>query len=349
MDLPAPPLTALMLSNRAQRPGPHGDEPGPDPGLFRRGLEARGVRVRERRLHGFPLNPLAGRGTFYAGFDPARALRVLLAERDADVVVSVGESNIALLLAAARTLRFRPRIVLREISAPGWARRDRIVKYVVPRVDGILTLTRHQQLWARRRFPGLATLHDVGFAIDEAFFRPQDVPEQPYVLAVGDDAGRDYPSLVEACRELPYRLLLRTDTPPPMPAALRDRVQVLERQSFADLRALYAAAALVVVPLHQVDSPSGITALFEGMAMGRAVLTTDTGYAPEIVRHGENGWLSPPGDAAGLRQGVAQLMADAALRRRLGEAARLTIERDHSYEAYIGRFAAALRSIVQGD
>src|SRR5690242_10070022 len=69
-------------------------EGGPNPLREFDGFVANGVAFEERDLHPYPLNPLAKKGSFFAGLDPLRALKVLLFDRDADVIVSVFESNI---------------------------------------------------------------------------------------------------------------------------------------------------------------------------------------------------------------------------------------------------------------
>jgi glycosyltransferase involved in cell wall biosynthesis len=297
----------------------------------------------------WPLNPLAGKGTFYAGFDPIRALGVLLFHRHVDAVVSVGESNIVLILLLRRLLRFHPPILLREISGRGWRIRDRIVDFVLPRVDRVLALTPHQKAWAERQFRPRGAVDMVGFAVDEQFFAPQDRPAEDrmeaYVLAVGDDGGRDYPTLLAACRATPFPLKLRANWGSALPDDMLDRITVLGRASSADLRGLYEGAAVVAIPLQDVDYPSGVTTLFEAMAMGCAVVATDIGSTRHVIESGRNGVLVPAGDAGSLRDAIVMLLADAALRQRLGRAARATIaEGDFSYDAYAQRFIASLRA-----
>jgi glycosyltransferase involved in cell wall biosynthesis len=341
-------LTVLFLSNRLQQTSNHLHVTGqePDPRLLVDGLAAMGIKVKERKLNRFPINPLARFGTFYAGFDIVRAICVLLLDRRVDMVVSIGESNIAIILLLRAITRFKPVIVLREISARGWRRRDRIVDFVVPRVDRVLALTRHQTSWAEQNFRLKAAPAIVGFAIDEAFYKPQNARECSTILAVGDDVGRDYACLIAAFGDMPYKLVLRTDQGLAIPEGMRDRVTLLGRLSGVALRDLYAAASIVVVPLHQVDHPSGITALFEAMAMGRPVVASDTGSTRDFVQHGGNGILVPVGEPAAMRAALVRLMGDAELRRRLGQNARETIEAHFSFDAYVRRFAESLRSVA---
>ena len=63
-------------------------------------------------------------------------------------------------------------------------------------------------------------------------------------------------------------------------------------------------------------------ALLEAMATGLPCVATRIGGNGELLRHGENGLLIPPGDAGALAETLLGLLQDPALRRRLGSAAR---------------------------
>ncbi|MEY2567254.1 MAG: hypothetical protein QOE35_1783 [Actinomycetota bacterium] len=65
-------------------------------------------------------------------------------------------------------------------------------------------------------------------------------------------------------------------------------------------------------------------ALLEAMASGLACVATAVGGVPEVVTHGEDGLLVPPGDAAGLAVALGKVLEDAALRNALGSAAATT-------------------------
>ena len=55
----------------------------------------------------------------------------------------------------------------------------------------------------------------------------------------------------------------------------------------------------------------------EGMAFGLPAIGTSGGAAGEVIRHGENGYLIAPGDAAALHVHLAALQADRDLLARL--------------------------------
>ncbi len=89
-------------------------------------------------------------------------------------------------------------------------------------------------------------------------------------------------------------------------------------------------------------------ALMQAMACGLAVVTTPVGSIAEIVQDGDTGRLVPPEDAAALRVAIESLLADDALRRRLGsharEAALTRFGEDRMVERMIDVFMVVARS-----
>lgn len=84
------------------------------------------------------------------------------------------------------------------------------------------------------------------------------------------------------------------------------------------------------------------TTLLEGLACGRAVVSTPVGGVPEIITHGENGLLVPEGDVAALADALADLLRDPATRARMGEAGRRRAERDFDLRANVGSLRARM-------
>jgi glycosyltransferase involved in cell wall biosynthesis len=79
-------------------------------------------------------------------------------------------------------------------------------------------------------------------------------------------------------------------------------------------------------------------ALLEYMAAGRAIVATAVGGNPELIEHGVNGLLIPPGDAGQLARSVMRLLEDEQLALRLGRAARRRVEERYSLQARARRF-----------
>jgi glycosyltransferase involved in cell wall biosynthesis len=65
----------------------------------------------------------------------------------------------------------------------------------------------------------------------------------------------------------------------------------------------------------------------EGMASGRAVISSASGGAGELITEGEDALAHPPGDERALAARISELVRDPQLRARLGRAGRITAER----------------------
>ncbi|HVO23186.1 MAG TPA: glycosyltransferase family 4 protein [Candidatus Margulisiibacteriota bacterium] len=83
--------------------------------------------------------------------------------------------------------------------------------------------------------------------------------------------------------------------------------------------------------------------ILEGMLLGKPVVASAAGGVPELIRDGETGFLTPPGDAARLADRVIPLLRDPTLRRRIGAQARAWA-RDH---LSLRRHVAAMSTIYE--
>ena len=102
--------------------------------------------------------------------------------------------------------------------------------------------------------------------------------------------------------------------------SLRDRVpETRGAVPSTEVGGYYARAAVVCVP--SLREGYGMAAA-EAMASGRPVVASAVGGLVDLVEDGVTGLLVPPGDVAALRAAVERLLDDAALRTRLGAAAR---------------------------
>lgn len=82
--------------------------------------------------------------------------------------------------------------------------------------------------------------------------------------------------------------------------------------------------------------------LLNAMALGKPVLATSVGGMPEVVADGVTGRLVPPSTNA-IASGLEELIADATLRKRLGEAARKWVVNHLTWDDVAARHLALVR------
>ena len=102
-------------------------------------------------------------------------------------------------------------------------------------------------------------------------------------------------------------------------------VRFLGAQTDKEVAALYSKAAVFVlssvVASDGAEEGQGLV-LQEAQACGIPVVATSIGGIPEGVRDGETGFLVPQKDPAALADRISRLLADPALRQRMGSAGR---------------------------
>jgi glycosyltransferase involved in cell wall biosynthesis len=97
------------------------------------------------------------------------------------------------------------------------------------------------------------------------------------------------------------------------------------------------------VILHTSTEPEPFgRVIVEGMAAGRPVIASAAGGVIEIVEHGRNGWLVPPGDPAALAEAIETLRGAPALASALVQEARAEVAKRFSVDVYLDQMRAWL-------
>jgi glycosyltransferase involved in cell wall biosynthesis len=89
-------------------------------------------------------------------------------------------------------------------------------------------------------------------------------------------------------------------------------------------------------------------ALLEAAAAGVPLIASRAGGMPEVVRDGENGMLTPPGDINALREALEALLGDPARARAMGRRGREIVAEHFSIDAMVDGNFAVYRSLVAG-
>lgn len=174
-------------------------------------------------------------------------------------------------------------------------------------------------------------------------------PEELVAIAVGGLRPEKNPArlvrlLARLPAEAPLRLVLVGDGPERATVAraaagLGDRVLLLGARQ--DVPELLAAADLFLLGSDTEQMPLSV---LEAMAARLPVLATAVGDVARMVAAPNRPFVLEPADEAGLARGLAALVADADLRRRLGEANRARVRAAYD-EA---RMVAAWGRLLEG-
>jgi glycosyltransferase involved in cell wall biosynthesis len=159
---------------------------------------------------------------------------------------------------------------------------------------------------------------------------------------------KNLPALIQACEGLDVELVLIGE------GHLRASLQELARQigvkvhmpgnlphhQLPDL--IRQSAIFALISAHEGHPKS----LLEAMSCGIAVLGADSPGIREQILHGETGWLCRT-DAQSVRAGIQHLLANPALRKKLGRQARRFIEENYSLDKVVEMEYSLLQTVVR--
>ena len=152
-------------------------------------------------------------------------------------------------------------------------------------------------------------------------------------------------------KEVPARLVFVGDGPERPTAAeearalgISDRVVFLGKQD--SVAEIMACADLLLLPSQ--NESFGLVAL-EAMASGVPVIASDAGGLPEVVDHGETGFLAPVGDVEAMADGAAQILRDGDTWRRFSTQARRSAVERYGVDIIIPQYERYYERIVNGE
>jgi glycosyltransferase involved in cell wall biosynthesis len=146
----------------------------------------------------------------------------------------------------------------------------------------------------------------------QAFSEVLRARPKAFLLIVGD--GQERARLVRQAEEL----------------GIAPRVRFAGHQT--GLRDYYEASNLMVLPSLSEGLPN---VLLEAMSLGLPAVATNVGAVREVICDGQNGWIVPPGTAAGLAEVIKRVLSEPNTLAMVGERAR---------QSLFPKFSAAARA-----
>lgn len=198
----------------------------------------------------------------------------------------------------------------------------------------------------------------VPFAVDVARFA-QATPlwpatAVPTILFMGQHRYyKGVDDLIRAMPQLEARLLIGGDGPKRAEwqqlahtLNVADKVHFLGRLAEEDLPRFYASGDLFVLPSNSRAESFGLV-LQEAMAAGLPCVTTELGTGTSwLVQDGVSGRVVPPQNPAALAEAIRPLLADPALRQKMGQAGQKRAQTEFTLSQMVQRVQAVYTAVL---
>jgi glycosyltransferase involved in cell wall biosynthesis len=153
------------------------------------------------------------------------------------------------------------------------------------------------------------------------------VRDDGYLFA-GGNYDRDYPTLIEAVRDLPVPTWIATTLPEQLGGTQLPAHVRVEGTTPAGFRQALAGARVVVVPmkpglLHSGGQQTALNAMF----MGKPTIAVGQRWARDLIRDGADGLIVDYADPDSLRRAIRWVLDHPEMAQRMGERARQTAAR----------------------
>jgi len=103
----------------------------------------------------------------------------------------------------------------------------------------------------------------------------------------------------------------------------------------ADVPEVLATCDLFTLPSIQEGLP---IVILEALAAGKAVVASEVGAIPDVIRHGATGMLVPPGNVDALADALCLLIEDEEARQLLGQSGRKLVREAYDFERTVGQY-----------
>jgi glycosyltransferase involved in cell wall biosynthesis len=187
--------------------------------------------------------------------------------------------------------------------------------------------------------------------VDCDYFNPEAVAHQEveaYAFACGFE-NRDYGTLERAAQISPHRINVQASG---FLAKARSssgsdggNFRVNSQRISSDLlREMYAGAKFVVVPLNAVPYAAGVTGILEAMAMGKALIVTESPGIADYVIPDVSALVIPQNDPRALATAIDKLWSSPDLCEQMGRHNRTWALEHASVDAYAKQVAATMEN-----
>lgn len=170
-------------------------------------------------------------------------------------------------------------------------------------------------------------------------------PDDPYIVALGT-ANRDYALLADAAGQLGYKTIIVAG--PHATAHIQPPACVTFRSglTLAQCHKLALHSRINVIPIADIDSPSGQVTVIESMMRGVPLVATQCAGTSDYIADGVDGILVLPNDITSMMSALRTVWEDPELRRALSQGARQASLEKFSFPAAAARLTDLMSQLA---
>ena len=259
--------------------------------------------------------------------------------------------QLAVIVALLKTLSGRKNVPLIawcfNLAQPYGGIKGKLARFCLPAVDLFVVHSRAEigiySDWLqlpRERFvfvPLSAEIRDTATWTEQA--------EDPYIVALGT-ANRDYALLADAAGQLGYKTIIVAGTHATAHIQAPPCVSFRSNLTLAECHQLALYSRINVIPIADVNAPSGQVTVIESMMRGVPLVATACAGTSDYVVDGVDGILVAPNDVAAMVSALRTVWEDAALRTALSRNARQASLEKFTFPAAAARLTELMTQLA---
>lgn len=169
--------------------------------------------------------------------------------------------------------------------------------------------------------------------------------DEPYIVALGT-ANRDYALLAEAAGQLGYKTIIVAGAHAVENIQAPPCVSFRSGLTLAECHQLALHSRINVIPIADIDAPSGQVTVIESMMRGVPLVATACAGTLDYINDGVDGILVAPGDVQAMVRALRTVWEGAGLRRMLSQQAGHTSLDKFSFPAAAGSLANLMNQLT---
>ncbi|MEQ9460367.1 MAG: glycosyltransferase [Phycisphaeraceae bacterium] len=224
----------------------------------------------------------------------------------------------------------------------------KLLRHALRHVEDLVVFTRYEAgLYSDLLALPVERFHPIRWGVQspEVVDGSWQIPERPYVVAVGGNA-RDYPLLANVCRlctDIDFVWVVRPENLNGIDVP--NNVSVRANIPLDEVHALVAGSRFMVLPLLAGVISCGHVTLVMAMHLRRAVVITEAPGINEYIEHNQRGLLVDPGSPTAMAEAVVDLWNNPDHTDQLGNAGKLFASEHCSENATWRWYENYLRSL----